>query len=154
MKTRSTLIVKVLAVSLSLAAVSCAARSNSVGSDVDEIRTVELNLREALSNEGGVDALEFYLADDYVHTNYRGVVRTKRDIVDDLEAQSVTREYLDLDDIQIRVYGDVAVVTARAVTRRNESGVESTGDYRQMRIFRREQGRWRAFLMQTTLVAE
>ncbi|MDA1185774.1 MAG: nuclear transport factor 2 family protein [Acidobacteria bacterium] len=154
MTKRSTLLVMVLAVSLSLAVASCAARSNALGSDIEDVRTVELNLREALSSEGGNDALEFYLADDYVHTNYRGVVRTKRNIVDDLEAQSVTREYLDLDDIRVRVYGDVAIVTARAVTRRNESGVESTADYRQMRVFRREQGRWRAFLMQTTLVAD
>lgn len=154
MTTRSRLMVTVLGVSLSLVAASCAARSNTVGADTEDVRTVELNLREALSSEGGRDALEYYLADDYVHTNYRGVVRTKRDIVDDLEAQSVTREYLNLDDIRIRVYGDVAIVTARAVTSRNESGVESTADYRQMRVFRREQGRWRAFLMQTTLVAE
>ena len=153
MKNRSAVIVKVAVLSLCLVSVSCAVRS-TVGQDVEEVRTVELNLREALSDNAGLDALEYFLADDYVHTNYRGVVRTKREIIDDLEASLVTREYLGLDDIRIRVFGDVAIVTARASTRRNEAGTETTGDYRQMRIFRRELGRWRAILMQTTLVAE
>jgi len=78
---------------------------------------------------------------------------TKRDIVDDIETSTVTREYIGLDDIRVRVFGDVAILTARASTRRTEEGVETTGDYRQMRIYRREAGRWRAMLMQTTLVA-
>ena len=153
MKNCRAVIVKAAALLLCVASVSCAARGG-VGQDVEEVRMAELSLREALSEDAGLDVLEYYLADDYVHTNYRGAVRTKLDIIDDLETRAVTREYLDLDDIQIRVFGDVAIVTARAATRRNEAGTETTGDYRQMRIFRRDLGRWRAILMQTTLVAE
>lgn len=109
-------------------------------------------LRDALS-ANQADALERYLADDYVHTNYRGVVRAKREILEDLDNRSVTREYLELDDMQIQVIGDVAILTAKASTRRTVRGTQTTGDYRQMRIFKREQGTWRAILMQTTLVA-
>lgn len=151
-RARTALISKATVLVLCLLSVSCALRS-SVGRDIEEVRAVELNLRDALSN-GAPDVLEAYLADDYVHTNHRGAVRTKRVIIDDLEAEFVTREYLGLDDIRIRVFADVAVVTARTSARRNVRGVETTGDYRQMRIFRREAGRWRAILMQTTLIAE
>ena len=153
MDNRSAWMLTATALSLCLVSVSCAARSG-VSVDAEAVRMVELNLREALTSSGGLDALEYYLADDYVHTNYRGVVRTKREIIDDLEVAFVTREYIGLDDIRVRVYGDVAIVTARASTRRTEAGTETTGDYRQMRIFRRDLGRWRAMLMQTTLVAE
>lgn len=151
----SMLMVKALCLCICVSGVSCAARGGAAtnpGTDLEEVRRTELQLRDALSS-GNLDVLERYLADDYSHTNYRGVVRSKRDIIADLDTRTVTREYLDLDDIDIQVIGDVAVLTARTSTRRIVRGAQTTADYRQMRIFKREQGLWRAILMQTTLVA-
>lgn len=144
-----------LVLGLCLFSASCAARgpaATNPNADLEDVRKVELQLRDALSTSKA-DVLEHYLADDYVHTNFRGVVRTKREILDDLEDRTVTREYLELDDIHIQVIGDVAILTARTSTRRTVRGTQTTGDYRQMRIFKREQGIWRAIVMQTTLVA-
>jgi ketosteroid isomerase-like protein len=49
-----------------------------------------------------------------------------------------------LDDIHVHLYGDTAVVTDHTSAKGAIRGHDITGDYRAMRFFVKQQGRWRA----------
>ena len=76
MKSHGARIPKLAVVALCLFSTSCAARM-PLGEDAEAVRTVEVALRDAFSSNV-VDVLDYHLADDYVHTNYRGMVRTNQ----------------------------------------------------------------------------
>jgi ketosteroid isomerase-like protein len=62
-----------------------------------------------------------------------------------------TLKELNVDNIQIHIYnGDAAVLTEHIVIDGNDHGKPFGGDYRFVRVFAREAGRWRAVLGQGT----
>jgi hypothetical protein len=56
------------------------------------------------------------------------------------------------DDIRVRAYGEAAVVTAR-VTRSSLSDPQNFGQFRHIRVFIRQRGRWRLVATQVTPIA-
>jgi ketosteroid isomerase-like protein len=49
-----------------------------------------------------------------------------------------------LDDIHVHLYGDTAIVTDHTSTKGTIGGHDVSGEYRAMRFFVKQQGRWRA----------
>lgn len=49
-----------------------------------------------------------------------------------------------LDDIHVHLYGDTAIVTDHTSTKGTIGGHDVSGDYRAMRFFVKQHGRWRA----------
>ncbi len=62
---------------------------------------------------------------------------------------------IDTDDVQVSVHGDTAVVTGRAnVKGKMGAGQDISGQYRYMRVYTKDNGRWRAVASQTTSIVQ
>ncbi|NJR57471.1 MAG: nuclear transport factor 2 family protein [Cyanobacteria bacterium CRU_2_1] len=105
------------------------------------IEALEENLRQAMLN-GDVQALDELIADDLVFTMHTGLVINKQD---DLEAHRTGIQKfikIDLDDQQVRHYGDCAVVTVKAGLAGKFNGQAYSETYRFTRIWVKQQNRW------------
>lgn len=118
-----------------------------------EIRSLETRLREAALTRA-TDVLQYILADDYTNTNAYGVVRDKAQVIADIQSGDVSLEAIDLDDINVSLYGSAAVLTAKRTVRGKGRGSDPSGQFRQMRVYAMRHGRWQAVMLQVTRIAE
>jgi uncharacterized protein (TIGR02246 family) len=124
---------------------------NSAPSSEQEIRTLEDERNRAIL-KGDASALERMTADDYTFITLRGELRTKSEIVKGFQSGSFKYESRTISDLNIRVYGDTAVVTGRSTQKGSENGKDYSGDYRFTRVYVKHNGRWLTVALQTTLV--
>jgi len=116
-----------------------------------EIRQIEEDLRKAVVN-GDAATFERVLSDDYTTTNVNGLVRTRAQLIADVKSGAAKTESLTLGDIKVRVYGDVAVLTAERTARSSLRGTDTSGRQRMMRVLVKKQGRWQPVAMQATAI--
>jgi uncharacterized protein (TIGR02246 family) len=131
---------------LALALVPAAQAQSAVA---DQIRKLEEELRQA-AVKGDTAVFERILADDYRNVNARGLVRSKSDILADFKSGAAKTESLALENIQVKVYGDTAVLTADRTAKSTLKGQDTGGRQRQIRVYVKRNGRWQAVAMQTT----
>lgn len=118
----------------------------------EEIRSLESRLRQA-ALAGATDVLNDLLADDYTNTDAYGIVRDKTQVIADIESGNTNFETIGLDDISVSFYGDAAVLTAKRTVRGRAARRDSTGQFRQIRVYAKRQGRWQAVMLQITRIA-
>jgi ketosteroid isomerase-like protein len=58
---------------------------------------------------------------------------------------------IQITDMKVRVYGNTAIVTARAEVKGNDLGEDFSGPYRFTRVWVRRNGRWQAVSYQATV---
>jgi uncharacterized protein (TIGR02246 family) len=114
-----------------------------------EIRQIEEELRTAVV-KGDAATFERVLADDYTTTNVNGLTRTKAQLVADVKSGAAKTASLTLDNIQVRVYGDTAVLTAERTAKSSLRGTDTSGRQRMIRVLVKKQGRWQPVAMQAT----
>jgi len=115
----------------------------------DSVRAVEMSRREALLAADTV-ALSRMLAPDFVEISRFGTVRTRADNIRDIAAGVLHLTTIKYDSLNVRVYGDVAVLTGIADNTGTMRGFPFSGRIRYTRVFVRRDGRWQAVLMQQT----
>ena len=81
------------------------------------------------------------LADDYLLITPGGA-RTKRQVIRELAMPGLKMEPYDPLEVLVRVYGDTAIVTGRAVQRFTLGGTAYTNDRRYTNVFVRRKSRW------------
>src|SRR5438046_3544907 len=90
------------------------------------------------------EPLKRILADEFITVGSNGQSHGKAQDIEELKSDSATYEYSTPYDMDIRVYGDIAVVVGRTKERgRYDSGRQFTNEYRWTDIFVKRQGRWR-----------
>ncbi len=120
-------------------------------SAVEVIRALEEERNRAIVH-GDAAALERMTSDDYTFITLRGELRTKAEIVRDFRSRAAKYQSRKISDLTIRVYGDAAVVTGRAIQQGAENGKDYSGDYWFTRVYVKQRGRWMTVALQTTLV--
>jgi ketosteroid isomerase-like protein len=140
-----------------------AAQDDPAGAAEREVRELERRFSDAVVRSDRA-FFERVLADDFTHTSHSGAFKTKSEWMaeskfDDPQADpgaGPTRyESLDVDDLQVRIYGDTAVVTGRTTPKgRNAKGEPITGHYRYLRVWAKREGQWRAVAFQGTRIAQ
>ncbi len=115
----------------------------------DSVRAVEMRRREALLAADTV-ALSRMLAPDFMELSRLGTVRTRADNVRDIASGALHLTSISYDSLNVRVYGDVAVLTGIADNTGTMRGFPFSGRIRYTRVFVRRDGRWQAVLMQQT----
>lgn len=141
----------VVTASASCASLAGAGRTWSVQTE-QEIRQLESRLREAVLS-GATAVLDDLLADDYVNTDAYGLVRLKAQVIADISSGSSDFELINLDDINVNLYGDAAVLTAKRTVRGRTANRDPSGQFRQIRVYAKRQGRWQAVMLQITRIA-
>ena len=105
--------------------------------------------REALLAADTI-ALSRMLAPDFMEISRLGTVRTRADNIRDIASGALHLTSISYDSLNVRVYGDVAVLTGIADNTGTMRGFPFSGRIRYTRVFVRRDGRWQAVLMQQT----
>jgi len=126
------------------------ARTPGVG---EQIESLEAQLREA-SLRGDVAFFERTLADDFSHTGPSGETITRAEMIADCKSGAVTYATLDRNDVRVRVFGDVAIVTERDLMKGSFRNHYFNGRYRVIRVWVRLEGRWQVSTSQATFFVE
>jgi ketosteroid isomerase-like protein len=91
------------------------------------------------------------LADDYVAITPLGQVTTKQEAISSRRSGQLRYESMNITDMVVRLYGDTAVVTARADVKGHQLGEDFSGLYRYTRIWVRRNGHWQTVSYQATV---
>ena len=118
---------------------------------VEQIKQLEEARNQAIL-KGDAAAIERMTADDYTFITLKGELRTKAEIVKGFASGAFKYQFRTISDLNIRVYGDTAVVTGRSVQKGVENGKDYSGDYWFTRVYVRQNGAWMAVALQTTLI--
>jgi ketosteroid isomerase-like protein len=127
-------------------------RPMDVGDDaaIREIVEMERQLKEA-SLRRDPDFPQRTLADDYVAITPLGTVTTKQDTLSARKSGQLHYDTINVTDMVVRVYGDTAVVTARADVKGHQLGEDFSGPYRYTRVWVRRSGHWQTVSYQATV---
>ena len=117
---------------------------------IRQIIEMEHQAREA-SLRRDVEFSQRNLADDYVAITPLGQVTTKQDTVSARKSGQLKYDTINVSDMVVRVYGDTAVVTARADVKGHQLGADFSGPYRYTRVWVRRTGHWLAVSYQATV---
>jgi ketosteroid isomerase-like protein len=116
---------------------------------VQQIRALEAADNAAIFH-GDVAAVERMTSEDHTFITPRGMLLTRAQMLQGIVNGSFGNEYREVDELNIRVYGDAAVVTGRTRLTRQEGGKDYSDAYRFTRVYVRQQGGWRAVAWQAT----
>jgi ketosteroid isomerase-like protein len=108
---------------------------------IEEIKALEEARNQAVLH-GDVVALDRMTSEDYTFVTLRGELRTKSDILKGFSSGSFKYESRQISDLNVRVYGDTAVVTGRSVQKGVENGKDYSGAYWFTRVYVKQKGRW------------
>ena len=117
---------------------------------IREIVEMERQTKEA-SLRRDADFSARTLADDYVAITPLGQVTTKQETITARRSGQLRYEAMNVTDMVVRLYGDTAVVTARADVRGHQLGEDFSGPYRYTRVWVRRNGRWQTVSYQATV---
>jgi ketosteroid isomerase-like protein len=124
--------------------------NNSV---VAEIKSLE-NARLAAGLSKDIDAVSAMTADDYLQIDTDGRVLNKAVTLERIKSSYARLVANPVDDLAVRVYGDTAILTARARPQGVLDGKEFTDALRYTRIYVKRDGRWQVVLFQQTRVVD
>jgi len=117
---------------------------------IREIVEMERQAKEA-SLRRDADFSTRTLAEDYVAITPLGQVTTKQEAISARRSGQLRYESMNVTDMVVRLYGDTAVVTARADVKGHQLGEDFSGPYRYTRIWVRRNGRWQTVSYQATV---
>jgi ketosteroid isomerase-like protein len=117
---------------------------------IREIVDLERQAKEA-SLRRDAEFSQRSLADDYVAITPLGQVTTKQETIGARRSGQLRYEAMNITDMVVRVYGDTAVVTARADVKGHQLGEDFSGPYRYTRVWVRRSGRWQTVSYQATV---
>ena len=114
-----------------------------------EVEKLERELFAAYQRRDG-KGLDRILDADYLFIAANGQVRT-REAVRNFSWPHYQRPMLD--EVQVRVYGETAVLTSRVSIQGEDDSDGVSGEYRNTRVYVRQRGRWRAVSGQSTRIS-
>lgn len=125
------------------------------GSDTarDEIVKVERDWHSAYVKHDPA-ILERVLADDYISISSRGGASSKASAIEGLKADKTVYDESTPYDLDIRIYGDSAVVVGRTRDRWTSEGKTMRAEYRWTDVFVKRDGRWQCTVAQVTSLPE
>ncbi len=138
--------------SLCLLALSlAAAQAPPKTSTEDQIKQNEQNWAQATVKEGAA-AVDKYEADDIVDTDPSGRVTDKTQDKADLSSGDLKFQSVELSDLKVHVYGNVAVAAGTSMIKGTYKGQDIGGKYRFTDTWVKRGGKWQAVASQSTKI--
>ena len=100
------------------------------------------------------EAIGRHVAQDWTIITPDGNVLDGSTFLGLIKSGDLTHEVMDFADTSVRVYGDTAVVTARATTKGSFQGHPFSESERSTDIFVKQDGQWKCVLTQLTRIAK
>jgi uncharacterized protein (TIGR02246 family) len=133
-------------VAFSAAAIAAGQEQNAItepGTIVEQaIRKID-NERIQAQIHADAAALKRIYADDFLGVGPSGTVRTKPQVISDFTSGALKFQSIITDDVQVRVYGNVAVETGRSTMNGQDRGKAVPRDTRFTRVWVKQHGHWR-----------
>ncbi len=118
-------------------------------SSEQEVRQLEQQLRNA-SLKGDASFFDRVWDEEYSRTNSIGAVLDRKEALEDYNSGDLKYDRLDFDDVRIRVFGDTAIVTARATIKGRYEDTKLEGAYRHTRVWVKRPGGWKVVAYHTS----
>ncbi len=126
--------------------VSCQMKRND---GKEELINLEKDFERAVvANDA--EAIGKFLADDWVIVDPDGGIVDKARFLGVIKSGVLTHELMESEDVQVRSYGDAAVVTALTTSKGKFGGQEFSSRERATDVFVKQSGRWRCVFSQLT----
>lgn len=109
--------------------------------DVEDVRRLDNEMAVATWTRDKV-WFESNLADDFVHVTATGAVRAKRELINDILGPGLEMQPYEPMDVQVRVYGDAAVVTGRVIQSYRRTRYDVQAELRYTDVYAQRKGRW------------
>jgi ketosteroid isomerase-like protein len=112
------------------------------------------------ASSGNAAGFDRFFADDVVYTGSNGVVRTKADIMRNVNAAkpgtaNADKESYSAENIAVHNFGDTAIVAFQLVARtQHADGKTEISNYRDTGTFLLRNGRWQVIAWQATKIPE
>jgi ketosteroid isomerase-like protein len=110
--------------------------------DEQDLKILERQWADALVQRDTV-ALDKLQVEDFIFTNPFAYVSNKQQYIDDVKGGDLAFTSLDIDDLEVRIHSNAAVLTARLTDRGTYKGQDIAGQYRITQVYVKDQGRWR-----------
>jgi len=104
--------------------------------------------------ENDPQAIGRYMADDWTIIGPDGSVGDKSTFLELVKSGALTHDVMTSDDLNVRIYGATAVVTARGVSGGKYQGQPFREVERSSCVFVRQQGQWKCVLTHLSRLAE
>lgn len=127
-----------------------AASGNAVA---DQLRQIENDWTEAQKTKN-VAKLAEILADEWMGIGPDGKTSDKAKALADLKAPGNSVESVEMGPLQVRIFGNTAVVTGSDTEKSMDNGKDSSGRYIWTDVFVKQQGKWRAVASHDSKMAE
>jgi ketosteroid isomerase-like protein len=115
----------------------------------ERVAQLEREVGEAITRRDRA-RLEQLIADDFVAVNPQGVAMTKAQALAQVTSPEYALESLVNDEIEVRLFGDVALARARGTARGRIRGAETSAQIRYLRVWVKRAGQWQAIAAQAT----
>lgn len=136
------------------APVPAAAAAASPAENVEQVITqLEREWAEA-GVKADAAALDRLMADDWLMTSWDGQTLTKAQSIEEFKSGVYKAESVNLDNIKVRAFGDVAVVTLGQTEKSKYKGKESSGRYLYTDVWVKRNGKWQVAATHGTKVEQ
>jgi ketosteroid isomerase-like protein len=98
--------------------------------------------------------LERHLADDYSSTFPDGTVLDKKSEIESMQSGAVAISAMQPNEMTVRIYGEVAVITGQSTIRATVGHQETTGDFRFTDVWTKRGNIWQAVASQVTRITK
>jgi ketosteroid isomerase-like protein len=95
-------------------------------------------------------AIEANMAEDFRQIDGDGDVLKKKQFVDELVSSDLTIHPYSVEDFEVRLYGDIALLSGRTRMTGSFKGKDFASDYRYIDVYARRDGGWRIVSVQIT----
>jgi ketosteroid isomerase-like protein len=118
-----------------------------------ELQAVEKEFALAFA-KNDVHAIAGHMAEDWAIITPDGNVLDRSTFLGLIRSGDLSHEAMEFADMNVRVYGDTAVVTARALSKGKFKGHAFSESERSTDLFVKETGQWKCVLTQLTRIAK
>ena len=109
--------------------------------------------RAAAVVKNDVATLDKQTADDYTLITMNGQMSSKSQMLDNFKTGKSKVTFNEVSDLNVRVYGDTAVVTGKAEVKGTLGGQDANGTVMFTRVYVKKGGRWQSVAFQQTRVS-
>lgn len=123
--------------------------------ETDPVKSAILQMERDWANammRGDMATMDRIVASDWTLTDPMGYTHTRAQAMADLRSGDLKFESTIPGDVQVRVYGDTAIVTGMTTDRGSYKGMDISGDYRFTDVFVNRDGKWQAVSTHVTKV--
>jgi uncharacterized protein (TIGR02246 family) len=128
-------------------------KTSRSGSDEQAVRQI-LDEAVAAAGRNDAEALDRLWASDYTFVNSSGVLMTKAQRLAALRSGDTKYESITRHEVNIRLYGNTAVVTGWATVKGRSRGQDISGPSRNTTVLVKQNGRWQIVAQHLTRITQ